>query len=110
MPIERHPKRPQTFRAGHGGKPASTHYKVLIAAANGETSLLELKPVTGRTHQLRVHLSQIGHPIIGDTLYGGRSAPRMLLHAAELELTLPSRQRKTFKVPVPEEFRKCLNA
>lgn len=106
MPIERNPKRPQTFRAGTNGKIATTRYKVL--AGNGTYSLLELLPATGRTHQLRVHLSHIGHPILGDELYGGPPAERLFLHARSLELTLPNRQRKTFAVPTPPEFKKAV--
>lgn len=102
MPIERNPKRPQTFRVGVNGKSAVTEYKVL--KANGKLSLLELMPQTGRTHQLRVHLSNLGHPILGDELYGGKPAERLFLHALRLELTLPSRERKTFEASLPDEF------
>lgn len=102
MPIERNPKKPQTFRVGSNGKPSVTAYKVL--KTNDKYSLLELKPVTGRTHQLRVHLEELGHPIVGDTLYGGPKAERLFLHAKSLEITLPNRQRKVFEVPVPKEF------
>jgi 23S rRNA pseudouridine1911/1915/1917 synthase len=102
MPIERNPKKPQTFRVGSNGKPAVTQYKTL--QSNDKESLLELKPETGRTHQLRVHLANLGHPILGDTLYGGKSSSRLYLHAAALELTLPNRTRQTFSVQVPEEF------
>jgi RluA family pseudouridine synthase len=103
MPIERNPKKPQTFRVGPGGKSAITAYKVL--ATNDQLSMLELKPETGRTHQLRVHLAQLGHPILGDALYGGPPADRLYLHAESLELTLPNRERKTFTVPTPPEFK-----
>ena len=103
MPIERNPKKPQTFRVGSNGKPAQTAYEVVLS--DGEYSLVELKPVTGRTHQLRVHLHHIGHPILGDTLYGGQPAERLFLHAKNLEITLPSRERKTFEAPVPPEFK-----
>jgi 23S rRNA-/tRNA-specific pseudouridylate synthase len=106
MPIERNPKKPQTFRVGPGGKHAVTAYRVL--KTNGRLSLLELKPETGRTHQLRVHLAQLGHPILGDELYGGPHAPRLFLHAQSLELTLPSRERKVFTVPAPAEFKEQL--
>ncbi len=102
MPIERNPKKPQTFRVGSNGKPAVTAYKV-VKTGNGR-SLVELKPETGRTHQLRVHLTQIGHPIVGDTFYGGKTADRLFLHARELEITIPSKERKTFNVSVPHEF------
>ncbi len=106
MPIERNPKKPQTFRVGANGKAAVTTYRVLRAGNNH--SLLELQPATGRTHQLRVHLRQLGHPIVGDTLYGGQSAKRLLLHAANLEITLPSKARKVFESPVPVDFDELL--
>lgn len=103
IPIERNPKAPATFRVGTNGKPAVTHYKVL--QTNDAYSLLELKPETGRTHQLRVHLQKIGHPIVGDPLYGsGTYGDRLYLHAHTLAITLPSGQRKTFTSPVPGEF------
>ncbi len=108
MPIERNPKKPQTFRVGSGGKSAQTAYKVV--GTDGKNTLLELKPVTGRTHQLRVHLAQIGHPIIGDTFYGGAAADRLFLHAHKLAITLPDRQRKTFEVPVPARFAELVTA
>lgn len=107
MPIERNPKKPQTFRVGNNGKPALTAYKVL--KTDGKLSLLELKPTTGRTHQLRVHLAQIGHPIIGDTFYGGKTAERLFLHAHKLEITLPNKERRVFEVPVPGEFAELLD-
>jgi 23S rRNA pseudouridine1911/1915/1917 synthase len=103
MPIERNPKKPQTFRVGSNGKSAVTAYKVL---EEGEKySLVELKPTTGRTHQLRVHLEQLGHPILGDNYYGAPKADRLFLHAKSLELTLPNRERKVFAVPTPKEFK-----
>lgn len=107
MPIERNPKKPQTFRVGVNGKSASTRYKV-TKVSNG-FSLLELKPVTGRTHQLRVHLKQLGHPIVGDTLYGGKKADRLYLHAKSLEITLPGGTRKVFSVDTPKEFKEYLS-
>lgn len=102
MPIERNPKKPQTFRVGVNGKASITEYEV--AQRGNRYDLLTLKPQTGRTHQLRVHLSHLGHPIVGDTLYGGEDASRLYLHAAELEITLPNRERRTFRVPVPLTF------
>ena len=102
MPIERNPKKPQTFRVGVNGKPASTSYRVL--SSNSKYSLVELNPATGRTHQLRVHLSSLGHSIIGDNLYNGAPADRLYLHALSLELTLPSRARQTFKAELPKQF------
>lgn len=102
MPIERNPKHPQTFRVGANGKPAVTDYSVLEV---GDTySLVELRPHTGRTHQLRVHLAHLGHPIVGDTLYKGSPADRLYLHARRLELTLPNRERKIFTSELPDSF------
>lgn len=103
MPIERNPKKPQTFRTGLQGKSAITEYSVLRDGK--QYTLLELKPQTGRTHQLRVHLAELGRPILGDTLYGGQPADRLYLHAAELEITLPSHERKTFSATTPQQFR-----
>jgi 23S rRNA pseudouridine1911/1915/1917 synthase len=104
MPIERNPKAPATFRVGVNGKSASTEY--IVENSNRTYSLVKLLPTTGRTHQLRVHLKQMGHPIVGDSLYGGEPAERMFLHALSLEITLPSRERKIFSVPLPPEFLK----
>lgn len=106
MPIERNPRKPQTFRVGSNGKSAVTEYKVL--KSGDKYSLLELKPTTGRTHQLRVHLEHLGHPILGDTFYGGHSADRLFLHAKSLEITLPNKARKTFESAVPPEFEAVL--
>lgn len=107
MPIERNPKAPATFRVGPNGKPAITHYKVL--QETDHLTLLELQPETGRTHQLRVHLSQLGHPIVGDTLYHGKTAERMFLHAASLEITTPARERQILTAPVPKQFKELLD-
>lgn len=105
MPIERNPKAPATFRVGVNGKSAVTHYKVIKEGAH--YSLVELKPETGRTHQLRVHLAKIGHPIVGDPLYGaGEHGDRLFLHALALEITLPNHERRTFTAPLPAEFAK----
>jgi 23S rRNA pseudouridine1911/1915/1917 synthase len=105
-PIGRNPKRPQSFRVMSGGKAAQTHYKVIREfKKNGNNfSEVELRPMTGRTHQLRIHLAYTGHPIVGDGLYGNNGQP-VLLHAKSLELTLPSRQRKVFEAPLPPKFK-----
>lgn len=101
LPIARNPKEPSTFRVDAGGKPAQTAYKVL-ASGNGK-SLVELRPTTGRTHQLRVHMAHIGTPIYGDRVYG-KAADRLYLHAAKLEITIPKGDRRIFESPVPNEF------
>jgi len=104
MPIERNPKAPATFRVGVQGKPARTAYRTVVS--NGKHSLLELKPETGRTHQLRVHLSNLHHPIVGDIIYSGEPAERLFLHAESLEITIvKGHERKVFEAPLPPEFR-----
>ena len=102
LPLIRDLKRPTTFRVDANGKEAETFYKVL--KTNDKYSMVELKPTTGRTHQLRVHMKYLGHPILGDPVYGEEKADRLYLHARELEITLPSGERKTFKAKVPREF------
>lgn len=104
IPIERNPKKPATFRAGVNGKSAQTYFKVLGRAQDSGDTLVELSPTTGRTHQLRVHLSYLRHPIVGDEFYGGRNAKRLMLHAKRLELTLPGGLRKIFESKPPQEF------
>lgn len=111
VPIERNPKKPATFRAGVNGKSAQTEFKSL-KTSDSQTinnkqpahSLVELKPLTGRTHQLRVHLNYLKHPIVGDEIYGGEPAERLMLHALSLEITLPSSERKAFTAELPEVF------
>ena len=104
LPIGRNPSAPSTFRIDPNGKPAQTVYSVL--AENDAQSLVELKPTTGRTHQLRVHLTHLNAPILGDRVYGKSSDCRMMLHARKLEITLPSGERKVFEAAIPDEFKK----
>lgn len=103
LPIERNPKEPSTHRVGTGGKSAETYYQVL--AASDTHALLQLRPKTGRTHQLRVHLAYLNTPILGDPVYGSEKADRMYLHAESLEITLPGGNRQIFTAPVPPEFK-----
>ncbi len=89
------PRRPRQMVDGHNGKPALTRWRVLSRgepAPEGLRTRLALEPVTGRSHQLRVHLQSIGHPICGDTLYAPepQHSPRLLLHACHLALALPA--------------------
>ena len=102
LPLARDKKRPTTFRVDPSGKESETYYKVV--KTNGDYSLLELHPKTGRTHQIRVHLKYLGHPIVGDKVYGGEDADRLMLHAGALEITLPGGKRETFEAPLPESF------
>jgi 23S rRNA-/tRNA-specific pseudouridylate synthase len=71
-----------------------------------DTTTLELRLETGRTHQLRVHLCAIGHPIVGDALYEGPPAPRLALHAFRLSLPHPGSGRElVFHSPLPSSLR-----
>jgi len=95
------PNRPRQIVCHATGKPSLTHYRVL---ADGPLARVALAPVTGRTHQLRVHLAALGHPIAGDPFYGraGDAAPRMMLHACRLEFAHPeSGQALAFESAVP---------
>ncbi len=102
MPIGRNPKKPKTFAVMKDGKEAVTEYEV--KSSNESYDLVELRPLTGRTHQLRVHLHNQRHPIVGDTFYDGKPADRLYLHALSLEITLPSKERKIFETKLPAEF------
>lgn len=108
LPIGRNPSKPSQFRVDSKGKPAITAYEVL--GTNGTQSLLELRPKTGRTHQLRVHMQYIKTPIAGDRVYGAEdSATRLCLHAHKLEITIPTSKRQTFTAPIPELFQEMIS-
>jgi tRNA pseudouridine32 synthase/23S rRNA pseudouridine746 synthase len=83
------PNRPKQKVDHAGGKPSLTRCRVLSHDIAAGTTRLELEPVTGRTHQLRVHLQAIGHAIVGDALYPSVPHSRLLLHASRVELTHP---------------------
>lgn len=107
LPIARNLNRPSTFKVDGKGKSAVTDY--VVRRINGDgTALIELHPMTGRTHQLRVHLAYIGCPIVGDPIYGlGKFSDRLMLHAWQLEITIPGisgGQRRTFIADPPQEF------
>jgi 23S rRNA pseudouridine955/2504/2580 synthase len=91
------------------GKSAITDYTVLARAPDDKTALVEFHPLTGRTHQIRVHASLIGCPLWGDTKYGAPSGKRFFLHARELRLEHPKTAKKlSIKAPPPPEFEaKC---
>ncbi len=67
-------------------------------------SLVELKPLTGRTHQIRVHMAYIGHPLLGDSVYGPKTDSPMLLHAKQLTIKLPNGKTETFQAELPTAF------
>ena len=92
-----------TFGVRDGGKRAITHVLPLHVTTAG--SLLAIGLETGRTHQIRVHLSAIGHPLVGDWLYGAAAADRPMLHAAEIEMIHPvTRQPLCVTAPLPDDF------
>ena len=105
LPLRRKPTSFIEQEAHPTGKPAVTQYRVL--AETEEVSLVELRPVTGRTHQLRVHLAAVGHPILGDDLYGEPSSliARQALHACRLDLVHPVTQKPmVVEAPLPKDF------
>jgi len=94
---------PISFGVGDGGKRALTIVTPLRATPRG--SLVAIDLMTGRTHQIRVHLAAIGHPLAGDWLYGQRNEARPMLHARELSMTHPLRNEPLrVAAPVPEDF------
>ena len=100
------PNRPRRVIDMDLGKPSQTRWEMISVDATSRTSRLRLSPVTGRSHQLRVHLMAIGHPILGDTLYApsavANQSDRLLLHATRLELIHPvSQQPIRFESPAP---------
>ncbi|KPL11150.1 hypothetical protein AMJ85_04365 [candidate division BRC1 bacterium SM23_51] len=130
-PVGRHPRdrKRMAVLARHTARHAITHY--CTAAAATELAVVELSLQTGRTHQIRVHLSHIGHPVVGDTQYGYRgtklsrrlaelpaalkapavAAKRQLLHARRLEfIHPPSGERLEFEAPLPEDVARLVAA
>lgn len=83
------PRRPRQKVDLATGKPSQTRFRVIRRGSAPLTTRLELEPVTGRSHQLRVHCLALGHPIVGDSLYG-TAAERLLLHASHLAFPHPS--------------------
>lgn len=114
-PIGRHPRQRQQMTVFAGGKEAMTRYRVI--ARPGTCSLLQVSLVTGRTHQIRVHMSFIGHPVVGDPLYGPGPSPGLppqfnrgqALHARRLSFVHPGTARLLkFTAPLPPDFREGL--
>jgi tRNA pseudouridine32 synthase/23S rRNA pseudouridine746 synthase len=100
------PRRPLRVIDPLGGKPSLTRWRLLSGQAGGSGSRVELEPVTGRSHQLRVHLAALGHPILGDALYAPPAvqalAPRLLLHAWSLRFAHPvTGETLEFECPAP---------
>jgi 23S rRNA pseudouridine1911/1915/1917 synthase len=106
--IGKDPRRAGLRQISAGGDAAATRYRTLLV---GHAALVEARPETGRTHQLRVHLAHLGAPLLGDPKYGGPrmvgavSVPRVMLHAARLELPHPiTGAPLQFEAPVPADF------
>lgn len=109
--IERHPVHRQRMSiARRQGRSAKTEYRVL--RSTGEVSLVECTLHSGRTHQIRVHLHDLGHPVLGDKLYGGKRAGnflRQMLHAWKLTFRHPrTNEEMTFEAPVPADFAEAM--
>jgi 23S rRNA pseudouridine1911/1915/1917 synthase len=107
--IGRDPRDRKRMAVVSSGRQARTEYKVLQYLAN--YTLLEVKPRTGRTHQIRVHLAAIGFPVVGDATYGARSAylSRQFLHAYKLGFKLPSNnENRQFESPLPSDLAQAL--
>jgi 23S rRNA pseudouridine1911/1915/1917 synthase len=110
-PIGRHPRNRKKMAVVAGGREAETKYRVREVLKG--FALLEVEPVTGRTHQVRVHLAAIGHPVVGDSIYGRRSplVGRQFLHAWRLAFELASSGRLVeFESPLPVDLRQALEA
>jgi 23S rRNA pseudouridine1911/1915/1917 synthase len=110
-PIGRDPRQRKRMAVVAEGRPAVTAYRVLEPL--GEYALLEVMPKTGRTHQIRVHLAFIGHPVVGDEVYGRRrsrlACPRQFLHAARLSFRHPVTGRPMeFSAPLPPDLQAVL--
>lgn len=107
LPIERDPAHEWKFATGAGGRPAHTRIRVIDHLPTG-LACVECRLLTGRTHQVRVHLSEVGHPVAGDVLYGGRrsvDAARPLLHAVFLSFPHPQdKEDRTVVCPPPADF------
>lgn len=110
QPIGRHPKNRQKFDVVAGGKESQSAYRVLEEL--GQFSLLEIQPLTGRTHQIRVHFSSLGHPLVGDKMYGGKSLiKRQFLHASVLGFKQPKTgEWLEFKSELPNDLEKFLES
>ena len=111
LPVGRHPVHRQKMAVTEKGRPAVTHYETL--AAGPLATLLRVRIETGRTHQIRVHLAHLGHPVVGDSTYGRArqglpdtlSIPRQMLHAHVLEIAHPRDGRPlAFTAPPPPDF------
>jgi 23S rRNA pseudouridine1911/1915/1917 synthase len=101
-------------RPGEEGRRAVTRFRVIERVRGG--ALVSIRPETGRTHQIRVHFSAAGYPVLGDRVYGprerepGEDAPRQMLHARRLGFVLPERERVSVEAPLPDDLRRELES
>jgi len=112
-PLGRSPRRRGVVQLAPGGRPARTHYRCLARWPVRSLSLLEVTLETGRTHQIRVHLASIGHPVVADPVYGreGGPAPRLFLHAARLRFAHPiTGEQIEVRSPLPADLEEALRA
>ncbi len=93
---------PARYGIVEGGKPAMTKFRTV--ASSGDISLVEARPLTGRTHQIRVHLASVGLPILGDATYGGLPAGRMMLHCSRMTFQNSKKAAITASAPLDGEF------
>ncbi len=122
-PIGRHPVNRKKMAVREGGRPALTRFRTRERLKH--ISLLEAEPFTGRTHQVRIHLAHLKHPVLGDVLYGGhpenglpskilrekvRSAGRFFLHAHRLSFNSPAAGPVMVESPMPDEFLEMMEA
>ena len=112
MPIGRSTRDRKKMAVRKDGKEAITHFKVL--KRYDDYTLLELKIDTGRTHQIRVHMAEIGHPVVGDYTYSNGKNPfnveGQMLHAKKIEFTHPTTKKKVeFEAPIPQYFQDVID-
>jgi 23S rRNA pseudouridine1911/1915/1917 synthase len=109
--VGRDRKKPHRMSVTDPGRPSELEFTVLARFTGPDRSLLEVRPLTGRTHQIRVQLASVGHPLVGDDTYGGEKGERPMLHALSLAFSHPrTRKRVVFSAPLPADFRKTLKA
>ncbi len=121
VPVGRLPWKRDRFGVVPGGRDSETSYKVkdYYKKESEEYSLTQLKPITGRTHQIRIHLKYLGHPIVSDEFYAGRKTarddrvwcPRLFLHASKIFINHPEKNEKiSFESKVSQDLQKALSS
>lgn len=110
LPLSRNPKQPSLYKVGANGKKAFTYVETV--KKNGHLSLLILKPTTGRTHQIRIHLQYVGNPVVNDPFYARSwekyGSGRLMLHSKKLEIEIPKLGLTKFESIEPPEFKEMM--